>query len=117
MAADGFEFLPLPALLLALALLVLNLVVTTGLVRDAGLSIGQRFGQAVIVWLLPFLGALLILFVQGMSHTRDEMKSLVPFPFYLAGYNKVRPNPHRDEYGSAVDPPGESFGEGSCGSD
>ena len=27
MAADGFEFLPLPALLLALALLVLNLVV------------------------------------------------------------------------------------------
>ena len=38
----------------------------------------------IIIWLIPILGKSVVLLMQANNHTRAEMKSLVPFPFYLA---------------------------------
>jgi hypothetical protein len=69
-------------------LAVLNLVVMVGVWRNPGLSGFQKFGQSILIWLLPVIGASIVLAFLGQNHTRDEMRSLVPFPFYMVGYKR-----------------------------
>lgn len=69
-------------------LAVLNLVVMVGVWRDSGLSGFQKLGQSVLIWLLPVIGASIVLAFLGQNHTRNEMRSLVPFPFHLVGYKR-----------------------------
>ena len=76
----GFIFLGLLA--------VLNLVVTVGVWRDPGLSGFQKMGQSILIWLLPVIGASIVLAFLGQNHTRDEMRSLVPSPFHMVGYKR-----------------------------
>ena len=107
----------MPPLFLAVLgfVVVLNLVVTVGLIRDDGVTNLQKVAQAMLVWLLPIVGAGIVLAVIGSHHTKDEMKSLVPFPFYLAAYQK------RDSGGPTNIEAGtcggleDKYGEGTCG--
>ena len=69
-------------------LAVLNLVVMVGVWRNPGLSGFQKLGQSILIWLLPVIGASIVLAFLGQNHTRDEMRSLVPFPFYMVGYKR-----------------------------
>lgn len=96
-----------------------SLVVSIGLARDSSLSTGQKLWQMLVAWLIPFVGGALMLAWQGHHHPRAEMKSLVPFPFYLAGYRDTSDKMNPDRYGhddgvSGFSPGG---GEGSCGGD
>jgi len=89
-------------------LLLFNAGVTLALARDDGLSPVQKSVQIVVVWVLPFIGGVLMLALVGSHHTRDELRSMAPFPFYLAGRphlkTPVAPNPI-EGHGA----------EGSCG--
>jgi hypothetical protein len=76
----GYMFLSL--------LVLLNLVVMIGVWRDSGLSGFQKSGQTLLIWLLPAIGASIVLAFLGQNHTRDEMRSLVPFPFHMVGYKR-----------------------------
>ena len=99
------EDYPLQMLLAGLLILLFNGIVTIAISRDDGLSPPQKFAQILIVWILPFIGSLAMLALIGSYDTQDEMKSMVPFPFYLAGYRDPKtPNPF-DHHGT----------EGSCG--
>ena len=104
--------------LIALGMLGLfNLVISIGVMRDSGLTPLQKFLQVTMAWLIPVMGGLIVLVIQASHHTREEMKSLVPYPFYMAAVDVSGPNRNRDEYGSADYPVEGSCGEGSCGSD
>ena len=69
-------------------LVVFNLSVMVGVWRDPGLSNLQKLGQSLLIWLLPVLGASIVLAFLGQNHTRDEMRSLVPPPFHMVGYKR-----------------------------
>ena len=74
-----------PYVLAGLAVVVLlNLIVTIGVFRDAGLNAFQKTMQSLMVWILPIVGGVSILMLLASHHTREEMKGLVPFPFYLS---------------------------------
>ena len=47
--------------------LLLNLMATVSLVRTSALTRFQKIAQAIIVWLLPFIGAWLVLHLIGQS--------------------------------------------------
>jgi len=89
----------------AALLMFSNFAVTIGLIRDGGATPLQKSVQAMVIWLVPFVGAGLILALIGSHHSRAEVKSMVPFPFYLAAYQKP-------DAGST-----SSFGEGTCSID
>ena len=104
-----------PLILVAVGVVVLlNIIVTIGLVRDDGTTPFQKSVQGLMIWIVPFLGAGIILTVIGSHHDREEMKSLVPFPFYLAAYRKPegRESPNADPAGGVVD---GTCGAGGCG--
>ena len=95
-----------------------NLIVTRGLLLDSGLTGKQKLLQALMSWFIPVIGGCLVIVMQGQSHTRSEMKALVPYPFYFAG-NVERPaNPFKSS-GSSVTAEDKdwSSAEGSCGGD
>jgi hypothetical protein len=50
-----------------LALITANLMATVALVRTSGLTRFQKVAQGVIVWMLPLLGAFLVLHLIGQS--------------------------------------------------
>lgn len=105
-----------PAILAAIgALLLINTVVTVGLIKDVAATAFQKLAQGLVIWIIPFVGAGLILAFIGSHHSRKEMRSLVPFPFYLAAYKKPdwRESPNVD--GSCGGAPEVSCGEGGCG--
>lgn len=62
---------------------IIAVIVTRGVFADTGLSFFQKVAQTMIIWVIPVLGMSIVLLMQGNNHTRAEMKSLVPFPFYL----------------------------------
>ena len=51
----------------ALMLVLANLMATVALIRTSGLTRFQKIAQGVVVWLLPFLGAFLVLHLIGQS--------------------------------------------------
>ena len=63
--------LELVALMLAV-IVVLNVGVTWRIFRDNWSSPSQRIAQAVIVWLLPFVGALVVLHLQRKQPERGS---------------------------------------------
>lgn len=83
--------------------LVFVLIVTRSVLKDSGLTGAQKTLQVVLVWIIPVLGPCAVLGFQGLSHSREEMKTLVPSPFHLVGYTKPRGESYRED------------GEGVCG--
>ena len=65
------------------AVALFNVIMSVALIRDGGLYPRQKLAQALIVWLLPALGATITLSFMAANHTRAEMRRLVPFPLYL----------------------------------
>jgi len=88
---------------------LIALILTRGVVADSGLSVFQKIAQTIIIWFIPVLGMSVVLLMQGNNHTRAEMKTLVPFPFYL-----VAPAVQRD--GSLSSPVQDGAGD-YCGPD
>jgi hypothetical protein len=58
---------------------VANLMATVALVRTSGLTRFQKVAQGVIVWMLPFLGAFLVLHLIGQSD-RAAIPEWIPDP-------------------------------------
>lgn len=77
-----------PVLLALVFYAVVALILTRGVIADPGLSGFQKIAQTMIIWLIPVIGMSVVLLMQGNSHTRDEMKRLVPFPFYLTASSR-----------------------------
>jgi hypothetical protein len=50
-----------------LSVMLLNLLATVSLIRTSSLTGFQKIAQGVIVWMLPFLGAFLVLHLIGQS--------------------------------------------------
>jgi hypothetical protein len=62
-----------------LIVVVLNLMVTVSLIRTNGLTRFQKVAQGVIVWMLPFVGAFLVLHLIGQSD-RAAIPEWIPDP-------------------------------------
>ena len=95
----------------------LSLVLSQGLVRDDGLTAGQKLGQIVLVWFLPLIGAAIVLAMQGQNHSRSELKALLPFPFWYAGFPDMKRSPNSPSPQDGIDDTHRYDGEGACGSD
>jgi hypothetical protein len=63
----------------ALVVVVANLMATVALIRTSGLTRFQKVAQGVIVWMLPFLGAFLVLHLIGQSD-RAAIPEWIPDP-------------------------------------
>lgn len=113
----GFEALHPAVLIAGSVLLFFNLGVTWALLRDDGATILQKLFQFFVIWLLPVLGGGFILALVGSHHTRAEMKSMVPFPFYLAAAGPNIANSGGNQTMTADFPVETGGGEGACGSD
>jgi hypothetical protein len=62
-----------------LIVVVLNLMATVSLIRANGLTRFQKGAQGVIVWMLPFVGAFLVLHLIGQSD-RAAIPEWIPDP-------------------------------------
>ena len=89
-------------------ILLLNIVITRGLVRDSSISPSQRAVQFLIIWIVPGVGAIAVYAAIAHHHTKDEMRKLFPFPFYLIYREPIAPGGYGDS---------NPFGEGGCGGD
>lgn len=69
--------------ILLIAILVLNILVFVGLVRDQSFTRAQRLFQSFVIWLIPGIGALVIFAWIAHYHDKKEMKKLFPFPLYF----------------------------------
>jgi hypothetical protein len=54
-------------IIVALLVVAANLLATVALFRTSGLTRFQKVAQGVIVWMLPFIGAFLVLHLIGQS--------------------------------------------------
>lgn len=91
----------------ALFLLALNIAVTFGIYGDETITRAQKTAHIVAVWLLPIIGGVLVLGFLASHHSRQELKQLVPFPFYMVAIES------ESRYSEGSD----SFPEGVCGDD
>lgn len=64
---------------IALVVVVLNLMATVSLIRTSGLTRFQKVTQAAIVWVVPFIGAFLVLHLIGQSD-RAAIPEWIPDP-------------------------------------
>lgn len=62
-----------------LIVVVLNLMATISLIRTNGLTRFQKIAQGVVVWMLPFVGAFLVLHLIGQSD-RAAIPEWIPDP-------------------------------------
>jgi hypothetical protein len=67
------------ALVALIIVVVVNLMASVALVRTSGLTRFQKVAQGVIVWLLPFVGAFLVLHLIGQSD-RAAIPQWIPDP-------------------------------------
>ncbi len=77
-------------------IVILNVIVTRGLLRDPSVSTVQRTIQCLLIWLLPLVGVLGVYGVMAHHHTKDEMKIMFPFPFNLIYREPIEPSGYRD---------------------
>jgi len=97
--------------------LLFNLVVTWSLIHDDGLSAKQKIYQTLLTWIVPIIGGSVVLAMQGQNHSRQELKSILPFPFYLVGHVDHASNPFKTGGSDGAEYSEGSCGEGTCGSD
>lgn len=98
-------------MVLLAVLVVFNLIIVRSLWLDDGLSKGQKLAQGLLIWLLPMFGGSIVLAMQGQNHSRTEMMSLAPFPFYLVGYVDRPHHSNADHYINDA----KDLSEGVCG--
>ncbi len=96
---------------LGIILFIFNFSATKACLKDDLLTNTQKIFQLLIIWLIPILGAFLILYMITDSHTQAEVKDMTIGPFYLREFSKKnKPNENINGVcGSAKD--------GVCGSD
>lgn len=86
------------AVLAAVILLWLNALATLAVKYDHTLDKIQKITQSFIVWLIPFLGAGLILHLVVEHYPQAIPRSWIPWPFRKMIYGAPRkPNKNRDE--------------------
>ena len=101
----------------AAVVVVFNVFVSVAVFRDVGTTPYQKIVKLLVIWLFPIFGGVLMLVLVASHYTRDEMKSLVPFPFYMASVSKKRSEKVEDNLGDLWGVCGGGYGEGSCGGD
>ena len=86
--------------LFTLMLLWLNFLATLAVKYDHTLEPVQRIGQLIFVWLIPFLGASVVLHIVYEHSPEAIPRSWVPWPFKNLIYGPpIKANTLRDEYG------------------
>jgi len=76
----------------------LNVIATIALKHDDMLDPFQRKSQFIIVWLVPLMGASLILYLVNEHSPNVIPRSWIPWPFKNMIFNKqVKSNKLRDE--------------------
>jgi hypothetical protein len=63
----------------SLAVILANLMATIALARTCALTRFQKVAQGVLVWLLPFIGAFLVLHLIGQTD-KDAIPEWIPNP-------------------------------------
>jgi len=98
------ELFTIVGLISLTALLWLNFLAMLSIKYDATLENAQKVGQSMIVWLIPFVGASLVLkFVY--EHSPEAIpKSWIPWPFKDMIFGTERKQ-YRDTGGVEVDSP------------
>lgn len=92
---------------------VLNLLASFALIRDVFPTPGQRVVQFLLIWLLPVVGALIVLGVIASHRPVSQSKSLLVWPFFAKPVDKPGSNPgHGGACGTGSHGP-----EGGCGGD
>ncbi|WP_125931908.1 hypothetical protein [Thiosocius teredinicola] len=83
----------------------LNVLSTFAASHDGTLDSFQRKAQITVVWLVPVLGAMLILYLVRQNEPEAIRRKWVPWPIRSLVFGKPRsPHNHRDEnLGQAVD--------------
>lgn len=85
-------------IIMLLALLWINFLAMLSIKYDSTLGRFQKVGQSLFVWLIPYVGASLVLkFV--FEHSPEAIpKSWVPWPLKKMIFGKeINPNKNRDE--------------------
>lgn len=102
------------AVLAPVTLLWLNVLATLAVKYDHTLDKTQKITQSLIVWLVPFLGAVFILHLVVEHYPQAIPRSWVPWPFRKMIYGVPRkPNKSRDE--NEIDYSGNSSGRRHSG--
>ena len=85
---------------ITLTIVAVHLVVaafaSVAVLRDYTISISQKLGQVVVALVIPILGPLGILCFLVSAHTREELREILPFPFYLLAVDAVEENRRRE---------------------
>jgi len=89
----------LPIALIFIAVyLWMNLVATISLCRDGGIEPFQRYAQILLIWLIPYVGSALILFLMVQISPDKIPRKMVPWPFRSLIFGRHRPsNTNRDD--------------------
>ena len=89
-----------PVVLIVIAITLLaNLLASRAVLFDDGVTNSQKALQLVLVWLVPLIGAGVVISLVGSHHSREELRGVLPFPLYLLGYEEgatYKANPNHD---------------------
>lgn len=84
--------------LAGLMLLWLNALATLAIKHDHTLAPFQKIAQLIFVWLIPFLGASVVLHIVYDHSPEAIPKAWIPWPFKNLIYGKpIKPNRDRDD--------------------
>jgi hypothetical protein len=104
-------------IVLLVLLLLFNLAITIGVVRDYSLTPLQRVAQVVMIWVLPGIGGFTAPIFPGAHHSRSELRTLLPFPLYYAGAEAATRSPFEHTSYDNTDHDVSDIGDASCGGD
>ncbi len=96
-------------IILILVLVWLNFIASLAIKYDHTLEKIQIIGQSVIVWLVPFFGAVIVLKIVFEHSPEAIPKSWIPWPFKKIVFGVPIKN-RGGEGGVEVDSPGSRFG-------
>ena len=104
-----YDLIAVGAFVAIALLIILNLAVSRGITRDSTITVPQKCAHVLAVWILPLLGGIFALAFLATHHSRRELKSIVPFPFYLAAPDT------RVDYPTSSSASPNDIAEGVCG--
>lgn len=85
-------------------LLWLNILATVSVYRDTTINKAQCKYQAIFIWLLPFIGALVFLHLVHKHSPAALSTSLIPWPFNkIVSGHSIRSNQNRDDSDHGID--------------